>query len=149
VLGFVAFLIGFFPLLGEWGVYLPVSIYLIVFRDDMTGGLIYLAVGVALTLGSSLILRPRLAAHGARRFNFYWMLIALVTGVLTFGIPGIVLGPAILGFAKAIADTLFGDVRYETSLLKSEKEQKDDQAAEENSADEAAPKHFTASASDR
>ncbi len=152
VLGFVAFLIGFFPLLGEWAVYVPVSIYLIVFRDDMTSGLIYLAVGVALTLGSSLILRPRLAAHGARRFNFYWMLIALVTGVLTFGIPGVVLGPAILGFAKAVADTLFGDVRYETSLLKSEKDGKDDQAADENadenSADEEAPKHFTASASD-
>ena len=113
----------------------------------MTGGLIYLAVGVALTLGSSLILRPRLAAHGARRFNFYWMLIALVTGVLTFGIPGIVLGPAILGFAKSIADTLFGDVRYETSLLKSENEQKADQTTDEDSTDEAEPKRFSAGVS--
>ena len=140
VLGFVAFLIGFFPLLGEWAVYVPVSVYLIVFRDQMTGGLIYLAVGIALSLASSLLIRPRLAAHGARRFNFYWMLIALVTGVLTFGIPGIVLGPAILGFAKSIVDTLFGDVRYETSLLKSENETKVNEAGNDDEAgDEEAP----------
>lgn len=140
VLGVVAFLIGFFPLLGEWAVYIPVSVYLIVFRDDMTGGLIYLAVGIALSLASSLLIRPRLAAHGARRFNFYWMLIALVTGVLTFGIPGIVLGPAILGFAKSIVDTLFGDVRYETSLLKSENETKVNEAGNDDEAgDEEAP----------
>jgi predicted PurR-regulated permease PerM len=50
------------------------------------------------------------------------MLLGLVAGVYMFGIPGIVLGPAILGFVKAVADTIFGDVRYETSLLKSEKE---------------------------
>ncbi len=132
VLGLVTFMIGFFPLLGEWAVYIPVSVYLIVFRNDFTGGMIYLGIGVVLTLSSTLLLRPRLAASGARRFNFYWMLVALVTGVLAFGIPGIVLGPAILGFTKAIADTLFGDVRYETSLLKSEKVQLAEQAAEEN-----------------
>ncbi|MBA3713405.1 MAG: AI-2E family transporter [Pyrinomonadaceae bacterium] len=132
VLGLVTFMIGFFPLLGEWVVYIPVSVYLIVFRNDFTGGMIYLGIGVVLTLSSTLLLRPRLAASGARRFNFYWMLVALVTGVLAFGIPGIVLGPAILGFTKAIADTLFGDVRYETSLLKSEKVQLAEQAAEEN-----------------
>jgi predicted PurR-regulated permease PerM len=44
----------------------------------------------------------------------------LVAGVYVFGIAGVVLGPAILGFVKAVADTLFGDVRYETSLLKEE-----------------------------
>ncbi|HYP52048.1 MAG TPA: AI-2E family transporter, partial [Pyrinomonadaceae bacterium] len=121
VLGIVTFLVGFFPLLGEWAVYVPVSVYLLVFRNDPTSAALYLSIGVAMTLGSSLLLRPRLAAMGARRFNFYWMLVALVAGVYTFGIPGIVLGPAIVGFAKAVADTLVGDVKYETSLLKEEK----------------------------
>jgi predicted PurR-regulated permease PerM len=123
VLGIVTFLVGFFPLLGEWAIYVPVSIYLFVFRQDALGATIYLSVGIAMTLGSSLLLRPKLASEGARRFSFYWMLLALVSGVYVFGIAGIVLGPAILGFAKAVADTLFGDVRYETSLLKSEDEQ--------------------------
>jgi predicted PurR-regulated permease PerM len=122
-LGLLTFLLGFFPLLGEWAVYVPISIYIFVFRNDPVSAGIYLSIGFAMTLGSSLLLRPKLASAGAQRFNFYWMLVALVAGVYVFGISGIVLGPAILGFVKAVADTLFGDVRYETSLLKEEVQQ--------------------------
>lgn len=125
VLGMVTFLTGFFPLLGEWAIYVPVSIYLLVFRDAPISAAIYAGVGVLLTLSSSLLLRPRLASNATRRFNFYWMFVALVAGVYAFGIPGIVLGPAILGFTKAVADTLLGDVRYETSLLRSENDQEE------------------------
>jgi predicted PurR-regulated permease PerM len=130
VLGLVTFIIGFFPVLGEWGVYIPVSIYLLVFRHETTGALVYFLVGVGLTVASTLVIRPRLAASGARGFNFYWMLVALVAGVYAFGIPGIVLGPAILGFVKAVADTVTGRVRYETSLLKEENEQRAERAEE-------------------
>jgi predicted PurR-regulated permease PerM len=133
VLGLVTFLAGFFPLLGEWAVYVPISVYLLVFRNDPLSACIYLGAGFLMTLGSSLLLRPKLASAGAKRFNFYWMLLGLVAGVYMFGIPGIVLGPAILGFVKAVADTILGDVRYETSLLKSEKEneQQQDHPAQE------------------
>ncbi len=123
VLAIITFLTGFFPLIGEWAIYIPVSIYLLVFRNDTFGAGVYLAIGIAMTLGSSLLLRPRVAASGNNRFNFYWMFLALVAGVFTFGIPGIVLGPAIIGFVKAIFDTLLGNVKYETSLLKEEKVQ--------------------------
>jgi predicted PurR-regulated permease PerM len=123
VLALVTFLVGFFPLLGEWAIYIPVAVYLLVFRHEPTDAAVYLLIGFALTLASTFFVRPRLAAHGARRFNFYWMLVALVAGVYAFGIPGIVLGPAILGFVKAVADTVIGNVRYETSLLKEEKDQ--------------------------
>jgi predicted PurR-regulated permease PerM len=128
VLAITTFLIGFFPLLGEWAVYIPISIYLLAFRHDPTAATIYLIAGLLMTLGSSLLLRPRLAARGsgAGGFNFYWMLVALVAGVYTFGIPGIVLGPAILGFIKAVFDTLLGNIKYETSLLKSDREQQAD-----------------------
>ena len=122
VLGVITFLVGFFPLLGEWAIYIPVCIYLFVFRNDPVSAGIYLTIGLTLTLSSTLFIRPKLAAAGARRFNFYWMLVALISGVYTFGIAGIVLGPAILGLITAVADTLFGDVRYETSLLKEERE---------------------------
>ncbi|HYE13145.1 MAG TPA: AI-2E family transporter [Pyrinomonadaceae bacterium] len=122
-LALLTFLIGFFPLLGEWAVYIPISIYLLVFRDDPTAAAVYMLIGVMMTAASSLVLRPKLAARGAGRFNFYWMLVGLVAGFHAFGIPGVVLGPAILGFAKAIMDTLVGDVKYETSLLKEEREQ--------------------------
>ena len=119
-LALVTFIIGFFPLLGEWAVYIPVSVYLLVFQQRPGAATAYLLIGLAMTVGSSLALRPKLAAHSAERFNFYWMLVGLVTGVYAFGIPGVVLGPAILGFAKAVVDTLVGEVRYETSLLKEE-----------------------------
>ncbi|HYE73782.1 MAG TPA: AI-2E family transporter [Blastocatellia bacterium] len=117
VLGIVTFLVGFFPLIGEWAIYIPVSIYLFVFRHDPVSGAIYLIGGILLTLSSSLLLRPRLASGTTRQFSFYWMLLALVAGVYTFGIPGIVLGPAILGFTKSVVDTLFGSVKYKESLL--------------------------------
>ena len=130
VLGLVTFLLGFFPLLGEWAIYIPISIYLFVFRNDPVAAGIYLTIGISMTLGSSLLLRPKLASASARRFNFYWMLVALVAGVYVFGIAGVVLGPAILGFVKAVADTLFGDVRYETSLLKEEAQQQSEPSAE-------------------
>ncbi|MGB8508102.1 MAG: AI-2E family transporter [Pyrinomonadaceae bacterium] len=131
VLGLVTFLVGFFPLLGEWAVYIPIGIYLLVFQHRPRAALAYLLIGVAMTICSSLLLRPKLAARGAKTFNFYWMLLALVSGVFAFGIPGIVLGPAILGFAKAVADTLVGQVRYETSLLKEERAQVQEGAAGE------------------
>ncbi|HEX7957971.1 MAG TPA: AI-2E family transporter [Pyrinomonadaceae bacterium] len=127
-LALVTFLIGFFPLLGEWAVYIPVSVYLLVFQHRPGAAAAYLLIGLAMTVGSSLVLRPKLAAHSAERFNFYWMLVGLVTGVYAFGIPGVVLGPAILGFAKAIMDTLLGEVKYETSLLKEERAQAKEEA---------------------
>jgi len=131
VLAIVTFLTGFFPLLGEWAIYVPVSVYLLVFRNDPVGASIYLAIGIVMTAGSSLLLRPRVAASGAGRFNFYWMFLALIAGVYTFGIPGIVLGPAIIGFVKAISDTLLGNISYETSLLKEEKVQQAEQEEQE------------------
>ena len=139
VLGLVTFLLGFFPLLGEWAIYIPISLYLFVFRNDPVAAAVYLAIGISMTLGSSLLLRPKLASEGARRFNFYWMLVALVAGVYAFGVAGVVLGPAILGFVKAVGDTLFGDVRYETSLLKEEAQQQQNEAAVEKTETETAP----------
>lgn len=127
VLAIVTFLIGFFPLVGEWAIYVPITIYLFVFRGEPVSAGIYLGIGLMLTLGSSLILRPKLASAGTRRFSFYWMFLSLVAGVYVFGIPGIVLGPSILGFVKAVSDTLFGDIKYETSLLKTENEQKQEE----------------------
>jgi predicted PurR-regulated permease PerM len=131
-LALVTFLIGFFPILGEWAVYIPVSIFLLVFQQRPGAAAAYFLIGVAMTVGSSLVLRPKLAARSAERFNFYWMLVGLVTGVYAFGIPGVVLGPAILGFAKAIMDTLVGDVKYETSLLREERAQAEEEARAES-----------------
>jgi len=131
VLALAVFLVGFFPIVGEWLVYIPVSVYLLVFRQQAGAAAAYLLIGVAITALSTLVVRPKIASRTAQRFNFYWMFVGLVAGVYAFGIPGIVLGPAILGFAKAIMDTLVGDVKYETSLLKEQRAQQADAMKEE------------------
>ena len=137
LLGLLAFILGFFPPLGEWVIYVPVVIYLFVFRHAPVSAAVYLGIGLVLTIGSSLYLRPRLASSNARHFNFYWMLVALIAGISAFGVAGIVLGPSIMGFVKAMADTLFGEVRYETSLLKSEDEVQEQRAVEQAQAEAA------------
>jgi predicted PurR-regulated permease PerM len=58
------------------------------------------------TLFISMYLRPKLAADRSRVLNFYWMLVGLVTGVYTFGLSGILLGPILIGLLKAVIDTV-------------------------------------------
>ena len=54
----------------------------------------------------STFLRPKIAAERSKVLNFYWMLVGLVTGVYTFGLVGILLGPILIGLLKAILDTI-------------------------------------------
>jgi predicted PurR-regulated permease PerM len=56
----------------------------------------------------STFLRPKIAADRSQVLNFYWMLVGLVTGVFTFGLVGILLGPILIGLLKAILDTITG-----------------------------------------
>jgi predicted PurR-regulated permease PerM len=107
VLAIVAFVIGFFPVVGSWSVYLPVAAWLVVFRDEPFAALTVIAVGLFVnTLFLSFYLRPKLAAEKSQVLNFYWMLVGLVTGVYTFGLAGLLLGPILIGLLKAIWDTV-------------------------------------------
>jgi predicted PurR-regulated permease PerM len=81
--------------------------WLYVFRDATVPAIVVLLVGfVVNTLFISTYLRPKLAATRSRVLNFYWMFIGIVTGVYAFGLPGVVLGPALIGLLKAILDTI-------------------------------------------
>jgi predicted PurR-regulated permease PerM len=107
VLAVLSFLIGFFPIVGSWSVYVPVAAWLLVFRNAPVAALLMLATGFLLnTVFISMYLRPKLAAEKSRVLNFYWMFVALVTGVYAFGLPGILLGPIVLGLLKAVIDTV-------------------------------------------
>ena len=107
VLAVMSFVIGFFPIVGSWSIYVPVAAWLVIFRDAPGAALIVLFVGfVVNTLFISSYLRPKLAAERSRVLNFYWMFVGLVTGVYTFGIAGILLGPILIGMLKAIIDTV-------------------------------------------
>ncbi|HEX6589989.1 MAG TPA: AI-2E family transporter [Longimicrobiales bacterium] len=107
VLAIVSFFIGFFPVVGSWSVYVPVAVYLMVFRDNIVGGVLMIVIGFLVnTVFMSLYLRPKIAAERSQVLNFYWMFIALVTGVYTFGIIGIVIGPVLIAVLKAILDAI-------------------------------------------
>jgi predicted PurR-regulated permease PerM len=58
------------------------------------------------TVFISMYLRPKIAADRSRVLNFYWMFVALVTGVYTFGLAGILIGPILIGLLKAVIDTV-------------------------------------------
>ena len=107
VLAIVSFVIGFFPIIGSWSVYVPVAAWLLVFRDRPVAALLMIVVGFLLnTVFISTYLRPKLAADKSRVLNFYWMFVGLVTGVYTFGLAGILLGPILIGLLKAVIDTV-------------------------------------------
>ena len=115
VLAVLAFLIGFFPIVGSWSVYLPVAAWLLVFRDAPLQAALMIAIGTLVnTIFISMYLRPKLAAERSRVLNFYWMFVGLVTGVYTFGLAGILLGPILIGLLKAVVDTVTATASWRT-----------------------------------
>ena len=107
VLALASFIIGFFPIVGSWSIYVPVAAWLLIFRSSPTSALLMIIIGFAVnTLFISMYLRPKIAADRSRVLNFYWMLVGLVTGVYTFGLSGILLGPVLIGLLKAVIDTV-------------------------------------------
>jgi len=107
VLSIMAFIIGFFPIVGSWSVYLPVGLWLLVFRESRLQALTLIVIGfVVNTIYISTYLRPKIAAEKSKVLNFYWMLAGLITGVYTFGLVGVLLGPIVIGLLKAIVDTV-------------------------------------------
>ena len=107
VLALASFVIGFFPIVGSWSIYVPAAAWLLIFKGSPTAALLMLLIGfVVNTLFISMYLRPKIAADRSRVLNFYWMLVGLVTGVYTFGLSGILLGPILIGLLKAVIDTV-------------------------------------------
>jgi predicted PurR-regulated permease PerM len=116
VLAMLSFVIGFFPIVGSWSVYLPVAGWLAIFRDAPGQAVAMVVIGFFVnTIYISTFLRPKIAAERSKVLNFYWMLVALVTGVYTFGLVGILLGPMLIGLLKAILDTITSQPSWQWS----------------------------------
>ncbi len=120
-LAVVSFIIGFFPIVGSWSVYVPVAIWLVIFRDAVGPAIAMIVIGTLVnTVFISTYLRPKIAADRSRVLNFYWMFVALITGVYTFGLAGILLGPILIGLLKAVVDTVTSGSTWK--LIESEEE---------------------------
>lgn len=116
-LAVVSFIVGFFPIVGSWSVYVPVAIWLVIFRDAVGPAIAMIAIGTLVnTVFISTYLRPKIAADRSKVLNFYWMFIALITGVYTFGLAGILLGPILIGLLKAVVDTVTARTSWQQLL---------------------------------
>lgn len=121
-LAVLSFVIGFFPIVGSWSVYLPVAAWLLVFRHAPLQAGLMVAIGALVnTLFISMYLRPKLAADRSRVLNFYWMFVGLVTGVYTFGLAGILLGPILIGLLKAVVDAVTATASWRALALDAER----------------------------
>jgi predicted PurR-regulated permease PerM len=120
-LAVVSFIIGFFPIVGSWSVYVPVAIWLAIFRDAPGQALLMVIIGTLVnTVFISTYLRPKIAADRSKVLNFYWMFVALVTGVYTFGLAGILIGPILIGLLKAVVDTVTAKSSWQLIELEDE-----------------------------
>jgi predicted PurR-regulated permease PerM len=120
-LAVVSFIIGFFPIVGSWSVYVPVAIWLAIFRNAMGAAIAMVVIGTLVnTVFISTYLRPKIAADRSRVLNFYWMFVALVTGVYTFGLAGILIGPILIGLLKAVVDTVTSGSSWQLIELEDE-----------------------------
>jgi len=129
VLAVVSFIIGFFPIVGSWSVYVPVAAWLVIFRNAPGQAIAMLLIGFFVnTVYISTFLRPKIAAERSHVLNFYWMFVGLVTGVYTFGLVGILLGPILIGLLKAIFDTVTNSANW--TLLDQDGDALDDGASE-------------------
>jgi predicted PurR-regulated permease PerM len=116
-LAVVSFIIGFFPIVGSWSVYVPVAIWLVIFRDAVGPAIAMVVIGTLVnTVFISTYLRPKIAADRSKVLNFYWMFIALITGVYTFGLAGILIGPILIGLLKAVVDTVTARTSWQQLL---------------------------------
>ena len=121
VLAVVSFIIGFFPIVGSWSVYVPVAIWLAIFRDQIGAAIAMVVIGTIVnTVFISMYLRPKIAADRSRVLNFYWMFVALITGVYTFGLAGILIGPILIGLLKAVIDTVTAGSSWQLIELEDE-----------------------------
>ena len=123
-LAVVSFIIGFFPIVGSWSVYVPVAIWLVIFRNQTGAAIAMVVIGTLVnTVFISTYLRPKIAADRSGVLNFYWMFVALITGVYTFGLAGILIGPILIGMLKAVIDTVTARSSWQLIDIEGEEEE--------------------------
>ncbi|ELZ18023.1 hypothetical protein C477_12482 [Haloterrigena salina JCM 13891] len=97
----LTFVLTLLPLVGAFGVWLPVSIYLAaVGRPIAAGGLV--VYGLLVTV-SDTYLRPALIGRTSA-FNSAIIVVGIFGGLIAFGAVGLFIGPVVLGGAKIVLD---------------------------------------------
>ena len=103
------FILALLPLVGAFGVWVPVSSYLFVIGRPLAGG-VFLLYGLLVSV-SDVYLRPALISRSGT-INVAIIVLGIFGGVVLFGAIGLFIGPVVLGGAKIVLD-LFARERAE------------------------------------
>ena len=107
------FVLALLPLVGAFGVWVPVSSYLFVIGRPLAGGS-FLVYGL-LVSASDMYLRPALISRSGT-INVAIIVLGIFGGVVLFGAIGLFIGPVVLGGAKVVLD-LFARERVEPTAV--------------------------------
>ena len=102
------FVLALLPLVGAFGVWLPVSIYLAVVGRPIAA--VALVAYGTLVSGSDMYLRPALIGRSAA-FDPSVIVLGIFGGLVVFGAVGLFIGPVVLGGAKVTVDTVSREYR--------------------------------------
>lgn len=102
--GLIGFFLSFIPILGTAPLMLGIAAWCF-FSEDRLGAAIGVLVCAALIGISDNILRPFLM-KGSAEINFFWILLALLGGMASFGFAGVILGPVVFALFGAALKAL-------------------------------------------
>ncbi|MFC7140162.1 AI-2E family transporter [Halosimplex aquaticum] len=107
------FILTLLPLVGAFGVWVPVSFYLLALGRPVTAGI--LVVYGSIVSGSDMYLRPALIGRSGA-INVAVIVVGIFGGLILFGAVGLFIGPVALGGAKVVLD-LFAQSKEETATV--------------------------------
>ena len=107
------FILALLPLVGAFGVWVPVVSYLFVIGRPMAAGL-FLLYGSLVSV-SDMYLRPALISRRGT-INVAIIVVGIFGGIVLFGAIGLFIGPVILGGAKVVLDIFARETAKSTTV---------------------------------
>ncbi|WP_440771530.1 AI-2E family transporter [Natronorubrum sp. DTA28] len=107
----MTFVLALLPLIGAFGVWVPVSLYLLAAGDIV--GAIALVVYGSIVSASDTYLRPALIGRTSA-LNSAIIVVGIFGGIVVFGAVGLFVGPVVLGGAKVTLDAFARERAAET-----------------------------------
>ncbi|WP_436344220.1 AI-2E family transporter [Natronorubrum sp. FCH18a] len=123
------FVLALLPLVGAFGVWVPIAIYLTV-TGDVVGAAALVVYG-SIVSASDTYLRPALIGRTSA-FNSAIIVVGIFGGIVVFGAVGLFVGPVVLGGAKVTLDAFARERARETA---SKAELEDGDATEDPAVD--------------
>ena len=109
----ITFILALLPLIGAFGVWVPVSMYLFLIGRPVAAGL-FVIFGSLVSV-SDVYLRPALIGRSGS-INVAIIVVGIFGGIVLFGAIGLFIGPVVLGGAKVVLD-LFAQQRAKPTTV--------------------------------